>query len=116
MVSGLVAFVGCRVSVALLKAHSPGNVINVSSYVSMPRRLIGWVAALVWFAAAVAWNLGVFATLFKLAQAGRGWMILLLLLWSLVGLFLLFVLLTGIGVTIDSLLRSMRRRDDYGGP
>jgi hypothetical protein len=116
IVSGLVAFVGCRVSVALLKTHSPGNVISVSSYVSMPRRLIGWVAALVWFAAAVVWNLGVFATLFKLAQAGRGWTVLLLLLWSLVGLFLLFVLLTGIGVTIDSLLRSLRRRDDSGGP
>jgi hypothetical protein len=35
----------------------------------------------------------------------------LLLFWSLVGLVLLYVLLTGIGIVIDSLLDFARRGD-----
>jgi len=111
LVSGLVAFIGCRISLRVLRRHSPGDVPNVSGYVSMPRRVMGWFAALVWCGVAVAWNLGIFGLLVKLARAGDGWMILLLLFWSLVGLVLLYVLLTGIGIVIDSLLDFARRGD-----
>jgi hypothetical protein len=106
IVSGMVAFIGCRISLALLRRNSPGNFINASSYISVPRQAIGWLSAILSAALVIAWNFVVFEMLINLARAGRGWMILFLLFASLIGLFLLFVLLTGIGVIIDS-----RRRD-----
>jgi hypothetical protein len=112
LVSGLVAFIGCRISLRVLRRHSPVDVPSISGYVSMPRRVTGWIAALVWCGVAVAWNLGVFGMLFKFALAGDGWIILLMLFWSLIGLVLLFILLTGIGVVIDSLLDFTRRGEN----
>jgi hypothetical protein len=105
IVSGTVAFIGCRFALRLLHTNSPRTVINISSRVSTPRRAGGWIAALLWCGVAVMWNYGIFALLIKSAKAGYGWTILFLLLWALAGLFLLFVLLTGIGVTIDRLRR-----------
>jgi hypothetical protein len=101
-VSGLVAIIGCRISLGLLRKNSPGLVVNFSSYVSMPRRATGWITAIFWAAFALGCNLSIFWLLLDMAKAGRGWMILFLLFWSLIGLVLLFILITGIGVVIDS--------------
>jgi hypothetical protein len=105
VVSGMVAFIGCRFVLRLLHANSAWTIINISSRVSTPRRASGWIAALLGAGVAVIWNYGIFALLIKSAKAGFGWTILFLLFFALIGLFLLFVLLTGIGVAIDSLRR-----------
>ena len=101
IVSGFVAFLGCRFLLRLLGTNSSWTLINISSFVSIPRQLTGWIAALFGAGVAVLWNCGIFALLIKSARAGFGWTILFLLFCSLFGLFLLYVLLTGIGIMID---------------
>ncbi len=103
IVSGTVAFIGCRFIQRLLRTDSPLTLVNISGYVTIPRQFTGWIAALLAAGVAVALNCGVFVLLIKSAKAGFGWSILILVFFSLVALFLLFVLLTGIGVTIDRL-------------
>ena len=66
------------------------------------RRVLGWLAALVWCGAAVAWNVGITVTLIRLAGDGRGGMVLFLVPWSLIGLFLLRVLFASVTVAVAS--------------
>ena len=72
------------------------------------RRITGWFAAIVWSGVAVAWNLGVIGWLIRLAREGRGWSMLILVPWSLIGWFLMVVLFVGLGVLIDSVLDAIR--------
>lgn len=72
-------------------------------------RVTGWFAAIVWCGGAVAWNLGIIGWQLKMAQDGRGWSMLILVPWSLIGWFLMAVLFIGLGVIIDSLINLLRR-------
>jgi hypothetical protein len=68
------------------------------------RRVTGWFAAIVWCGAAILWNFSIIQVLLHIAHEGRGWFMIFLLPWSLIGWFLMFVLFTGLGVVVDSLI------------
>jgi hypothetical protein len=96
--------VAFRAIVGGIRAKEP------SSAESWGRRITGWFAALFWCAGAVVWNVGIFGVLLREAHAGHGWVVLLLVLWSLIGWFLLSVLFVGIGCGIDAIIQAMSRR------
>ena len=73
------------------------------------RRITGWIAAIVWCGAAVAWNVGIIGWQLRMARDGRGWSMVILIPWSLIGWFLMVVLFVGIGVVIDSIVGMFRR-------
>lgn len=73
------------------------------------RRIIGWFTAIVWCGAAVVWNFGVIGWQLRMAHDGRGWSMLILIPWSLIGWFLMVVLFVGLGVLIDSVISILRR-------
>jgi hypothetical protein len=73
------------------------------------RRILGYLAAILWSGVAVVWNVGFIGWLVEAAGEGRGWWVLVLIPWSLAGWFLLVVLFAGIAVMIDSLRTVLRR-------
>lgn len=99
---------------ALLFAKAAGTRESEAPTAKEPwyRQITGWFAAIVWCGAAVLWNFGIIGTLLRLAREGRGWFMIVLLPWSFVGWFLMFVLFTGLGVVIDSLIAPFRRGED----
>ncbi|HEY1684903.1 MAG TPA: hypothetical protein VGG19_09075 [Tepidisphaeraceae bacterium] len=68
---------------------------------SLGRQIGGWVASLVWCGVALIWNIGIFGVLCQQAAKGSGWFMLLLVIWSLVGWFLLVILFVHIGGILD---------------
>lgn len=73
------------------------------------RRIAGWVAGIIWCGVAVAWNFGIIGWQLRMAQDGRGWSMLVLIPWSLIGWFLMAVLFIGLGVLVDSVVDIFRR-------
>jgi hypothetical protein len=74
-----------------------------------PRRLVGYLALVLWLGAAVVWNVGFIGRLVEAADQGEGWWMLVLIPWSLLGWLLLFILFTSVGVMIGWLLTVLRR-------
>lgn len=108
MVSSVMTLIGCLAILHVVKTGGRQQTTQPPVSESWQRRIVGWFAALVWCGVAVVWNVGIFGLLLREARAGHGWTLLLLLLWSLIGWFLLFVLFVGIGCAIDGLLRALR--------
>jgi hypothetical protein len=109
VVAAMVALTGSRFSLALLRQGRSATRVNISFFVSKPRRAFGWLIVLLLLAAALFWNLAVFLALIRTAKAGHGWTMLFLTIWSVAGLFALYVVFTGTGVTIDNLRRGSGR-------
>lgn len=68
------------------------------------RRLTGWLAAIGWCAGAVIWNLSILGCLIKAAREGQVVLMLVMIPFSLIGLFLLLTLFVSLGLAIDFLL------------
>jgi hypothetical protein len=68
---------------------------------TLARRLKSWVGAVVWFAAAVVWNLATFSCLIRAAREGQVVLMLMMIPFSLFGLFLLLLLFVGLGLALD---------------
>ena len=72
------------------------------------RQITGWIAAIFWCGGAVAWNFGIIGWQLRMAHDGRGWSMLILIPWSLIGWFLMGVLFVGLGVVMDSIIGFLR--------
>jgi hypothetical protein len=70
---------------------------------SVARRITGWFAAVAWCAVAVIWNLSILSCLIKAAREGQEILMLVMIPFSLIGLFLLLTLFVSLSVAIDSL-------------
>ena len=69
------------------------------------RRAMGWFAATVWCFAAVVWNLATFGTLARSAIREQSLNFVILIPFSLIGLFLLLLLFVGITLVMDTVLQ-----------
>lgn len=103
--------VSCTISVlaALLlvvaaRNRGGGAVSRVSTPESISRKVQGGFVAVVFCVIAVMWNVGIFRALIEEARQGRGFFMTFLVLWALIGLFLLLILFTSISVAFDALL------------
>ena len=99
---------------ATLRATRPRLrfVTNRQSEAGSCAKLLGqWVVALIWCAVGLAWNVAVFSMLILAARKGNGWLILFLLLWSFIGLFLLFIISSSIGIMTQAIGRASRKRN-----
>ncbi|MEM9251572.1 MAG: hypothetical protein AAGB29_04400 [Planctomycetota bacterium] len=74
---------------------------------SLVGRAIGWFAAAVWSAAAVIWNVTTTAALIQSAESANLVTVLILIPFSLIGLFFLLVLYAGVGVVIEWALKAL---------
>jgi hypothetical protein len=74
-----------------------------------PRRLLGYLAVLLFVGVAVAWNVGFIGWLVQAADEEEGWWMLVLVPWSLLGWLLLVMLFAALGVIFSSLLTGLRR-------
>ena len=74
-----------------------------------PRRIMGHLAVILFLGVAVAWNIGFIGRLVQAGDEGEGWLMLVLIPWSLLGWLLLVMLFAVIGVTLSSLLTGLRR-------
>jgi CDP-diglyceride synthetase len=72
------------------------------------RRIIGWIAAIVWCGVAMIWNISTIGMLLRSANEGRGWHILFLMPWCFVGWVLLVVLFADGAVLVDSIVCRLR--------
>jgi hypothetical protein len=100
VVAVLVSAAGCVVAWGVL--HSDHRWANSpTAPESLGRRIGGWFAALVWCGVGAAWNFGVFGWLFRAAAEGRGLLLTILVLWSLIGWLLLNVLFVSLGSIVD---------------
>jgi hypothetical protein len=99
---------GCWVTAGLLRSGRRNPAEGRAPPEPWSRRITGWLAGLFWSGCAVVWNIGVIGWLVRAADEGRGWVMLVLIPWSLAGWFLLLVLFAGVGVMIDSLLTVLR--------
>jgi len=70
-----------------------------------PRRIFGFCAVIFFVCFAVMWNIGFISWPIQLADEGEGGLMLVLIPWSVIGLFLLIMLFAVIGVTIGWLWR-----------
>lgn len=73
------------------------------------RRITGWFVWIVWGGAAILWNFGIIGWQLRMARDGGGWLMLILLPWSLIGWLLMGVLFVGVGVLVDSVIGALRR-------
>ena len=71
---------------------------------SWAHRFGTWVATVAWCGIGFVWNVAVFSSLIRASYAGQCLTLLILIPFSLIGLFLLLVMFTGLGVAVDSLL------------
>jgi hypothetical protein len=69
------------------------------------RRILGFCAVIFFVCAAVMWNIGFISWPIQLADEGEGGLMLVLIPWSVIGLFLLIMLFAVIGMTIGWLWR-----------
>ena len=69
------------------------------------RRAFGWFAATVWCAVGAVWNLATFGTLARSAIHGQSLNFVILIPFSLAGLFLLLFLFVGITLVMDTVVR-----------
>jgi hypothetical protein len=100
IVSIPVSAIGCKV--ALLGLRSSHRCADAPSEPeSIGRRIVGWFAAFVWCGAGVVWNLSIFGLLFKAAAKGQGVAIAVMVLFSLIGWFLLHLVFIGLGCIVD---------------
>ena len=102
LVSGAVAVWGWLRVYSTASAERSPVPVDTTGTERAHRRVLGWLAALVWCGAAVAWNVGMIAAQIRLAGDGRGGTVLLLVPWSLIGLFLLRVLFASVTVAVDT--------------
>jgi hypothetical protein len=115
-VAVLMAALCCWVIVRLLRRGYPvrrTSSVAPSGYRPVrepwPRRVVGYLALILWLGAAVVWNVGFIGRLVEAADQGEGWWVLVLIPWSLLGWLLLFILFTSVGVMIGWLLTVLRR-------
>jgi len=69
------------------------------------RRAMGWFGATVWCLAGVVWNLAVFGTLARSATKGQSLNFVIMIPFSLIGMFLLLALFVGITLVMDTVFR-----------
>jgi hypothetical protein len=74
-----------------------------------PRRILGYLAVILFVGVAIAWNVGFLGRLVQAADKEEGWWMLVLIPWSLLGWLLLGMLFAAIGVMVRSLLTGLRR-------
>jgi hypothetical protein len=108
-VAVLMAACGCWVTAGLLRTGRFAPAESRTPPEPWFRRVTGWLAVVFWCSGAVVWNIGVIGWLVLAADEGRGWVMLVLIPWSLVGWFLLVVLFASVGVMIDTLLTVLRQ-------
>lgn len=104
LLSILFCLVRLRVMVRGFRRVAPTQPPAPSEPERWPRRIVGWITAAGWSFVAIMWNLGIVGTELRMAHDGRGWFMLILIPWSLIGWFLLLVLFVGVGVMIDWLI------------
>ncbi len=73
---------------------------------SWARRISSWIAATVWCLFGALWNLAVFSGIIRAIADGQSLSLLIFIPFSLIGLFLLIVFFTGIGVSLDFLFQT----------
>lgn len=107
--NAIVAIVGIVFGVAetfWFYPRKPGiNSSNPSAPEPWYRRAMGWFAATVWCAAGVVWNLATFGTLARSAIHEQSLNFVILMPFSLIGLFLLLFLFVGITLVMDTVLQ-----------
>jgi hypothetical protein len=74
-----------------------------------PHRILGYLAVILFVGVAVVWNGGFIGRLVQAANEKEGWVMLVLIPWSLLGWLLLIMLFATIGVLFRSLLTGLRR-------
>jgi hypothetical protein len=109
-VSVVVCGGGCLLAWRGLRSDHRWSARNRSNF-PLGRRLTGWLASIVWCGVGAIWNIGVFGLLFRAADAGRGFWLTVLVLWSLIGWVLLAILFVGVGSIIDGARLVARETD-----
>ena len=104
IVSAGFSVIGCRVLFGLTRGGS--NVAMVAHFSARgagSQRSSGWAIAILLPLVAIFWNAGTFWILANLAARGRGFLMIFVSTWSVIGLFLLYF---GILAIIDRVRRA----------
>ena len=105
----LVAVVGIAFGSLMAFRFFPRQPDNNSTRTSPPepwyRRAMGWFGATVWCGVGVVWNLAIFNILVQSAIKGQSMNFIILIPFSLIGLFLLLTVFVSITLVLDFLFR-----------